>query len=168
MKTEFFLKQTHYGDDVILLLSAILAVVYAICVFVTRDVVVLCMLLFHMVFSGVSFFLLRKFGLYIRQGEVYYKTLRERSIDVQEIAGIKIMQEYVHTETGFYPQTDRHGNPLFSITLLRSLDGEMYTHDRDDITFRHKFWRHVIGYAVYDKEAVEYLLYLNPKIEIIL
>lgn len=99
---------------------------------------------------------------------MYYKDWRERSIDVQEIVGIKIMQAYRHAHLCRIPLTDRQGNPLFTIILLRSLDKNMYTHRVDDVYFREEFRRHVICYAVYDKEAVEYLLYLNPNIEIIL
>lgn len=168
MKTEFFLKQDHYRVSSLVYSYALIAAIFAYGEYCMRDYFFAALLIFHTVFSGVLLFFMCKWGLYIQQGQVYYKAWRECSIDVQEIVGIKIMQEYVKAAYGYSPVTDLRGNPLFSITLLRSLDGEMYTFDENDVYFRQKFRRDVICYAVYDKEAVEYLLYLNPNIEIIL
>ncbi len=118
--------------------------------------------------SGTLFQLSRKAGLYIYQNDVCYKTLRKRSIDVQKIAGIKIIPSYVYLRPIYCPLTDLRGKPLFTIILLSSMQEGMHSFHESDTEFMQTFRRDIICFSVYDKAAVEYLLYLNPNIEIIL
>lgn len=168
MKSEFFLGTCHYDNINIIFayIGTCSPLILLLCI--APDILLAATLIFYIVLVSACIFIPRHWGLYIQQGRVYYKDWRERSIDVQEIVGIKIMQAYRHAHLCCGPLTDRQGDPLFMIILLRSLDDEMYTHRVDDVYFREEFRQHVICYAVYDKEAVEYLLYLNPNIEIIL
>lgn len=163
MKNIFFLKQAYFG------LPEVIASLYALFVMALLLGKDISPLPIPTVVAGILFLLAKKRGLYIQQEQISYRTLRHRSIAAHDIIAIKLMPAYfcVH-DMGNYLLTDSNRNPLYSIMLLRSLREEMRTFQGDDIEFRQKFWRDIICFSVYDKEAVEYLLYLNPNIEIIL
>lgn len=169
MKTNFFLKQSYSGYSVkVLYLYIVFALIPLFANPPLKAYKLIALFILNTAFAGMLHFITKQWGLYICRGDVYYKTLRERRIDVQEIAGVKIMPTYYYSKFSHGVLKDSQGSPCYSVTLLRSLQEEMYTYEGSDADFQHDLHRNVICSAVYGKEAVEYLLHLNPNIEIIM
>lgn len=170
MKNDYFLKQSNAGLP---MCAKAWYIIFSLLLLVIdpplEKYTFIAVFALHTAFTGTLYFITSKWGLYIWRGQVYYKTLREHRINLQEIAGIKIAQEYIpivtKTPTAL---TDSHGKPLYSIAVLRSLREEMRAFNGSELAFHNQFRHDIICYAVYDKDAVEYLLHLNPNIEIIM
>lgn len=168
MKNEYFLMRSYALPVLIAFLYAVLAAILILGISVLDASVFFFQFFILTAVLGTLFHISKKAGLYICKKDVCYKMLRKRSIDVQKIVGIKIIRSYAYLRPIYCPLTDLRRNPLFTVILLCSVQEEMNSFNKSDMEFMQTFHRDVICYAVYDKEAVEYLLHLNPSIEIIM
>ena len=130
-------------------------------------------LVFVCILSTFITFLLRRYynsiGLYINGMNVYYKNIAKRNININEIAGIKIIQSYGAggKYRGFYPLKNRKGEMLYSAILLKTIFDEMYNYQQGDLWFNSNYKRQIICSVIYDKSTIDYLKILNPNIKII-
>lgn len=119
----------------------------------------------------IGFFIKRicAMGLYVYDKQILIKGMfKTRSIDIKSIAGIKITQVYVASGRGSYsPLMSLKGEVFFSAILLNSVTGEMRHHQKGDLEFIQRFNKYVICSVSYQKEVIEYLKKLNPRIRII-
>ena len=107
-------------------------------------------------------------GLYIDGRKVYYKNGAVRTIDVNDIVGIKVIQAYGcgGKYRGFYPLTSK-GAPLYTAVILKEIVPTMYDYAKGDLWFNAEFKDQIICSVIYDKNAIDFLKGLNSTIEII-
>ena len=108
-------------------------------------------------------------GIYIENNKVYVKNTNKKSIDIEKIKGIKIIQSYSSggKYRGFYPMQDNKGNFLYTAILLKDITDEMRDFNKGDLWFNQTFKNQIIASSVYVQEAVKYLKITNHNIEII-
>ncbi len=88
-------------------------------------------------------------------------------VDVRIFAGIVIMPEYMYDETGHLELVFKHDKPAYFMLWVDAIDDEMYTFDKHSHAFFRKYKKNIICQSVYNKEAVDLLLTLNPDIKLI-
>lgn len=124
--------------------------------------------LFSLFFCFVIFRSL-KTGIYIDGKDIYVQgDFRKKKVNTSEIKAIKITRYAMwgRMQTT-YPQKDKHGNQLYSAVFLREIIPDIKDHYNDlDII---KYYRKKVMFKIiYDKEAVDYILTLNPSIKLLI
>ena len=99
---------------------------------------------------------------------VYVKGLGEKSIDPQNIKGIKIMQMCSDgpNEDRIIFHRYKDGTPMYLMILLREITLEMYNYKQNEYMFGSSFGEYIIEEVQFDPEAVKYLKTLNPDIKV--
>lgn len=110
-----------------------------------------------------------KLGIYI-DGENIFKQgiFIKKRIDIYEIKVIKIAEYAVYAghAANTISQKDRHGNQLYSAVFMREIIPDLKEHYNDmDIMMYHR--KKVMFKTIYDREAINYILTLNPDIKLL-
>lgn len=107
-------------------------------------------------------------GLYINDASVFYKScIKKININVNEIAGIKILPSYGWKQYGgYYRLKDSDKRLLYSAFILKELNDEIVAYERGDIWFINNFKDHIICSVIYEKNGIDFLKNMNPEIKI--
>ena len=165
---KIFLRSTHLPQS-----AGVVFLVVLLCCFITllSDISFIGMLL--MLFAVIIFTCLlivniHQAGLYIDGTSIYYKNLKKKQIDVNEIAAIRIAR--ATTYGGKYSTGSNlrgiDGKQLYSMLFLKEYMGWWMPQQKDmsDCNFRTNFGEYIICSCVYDQSVIDYLLTLNPNI----
>lgn len=171
MNNSYFLKKSHVSITPHVIIVYVLIIAFGIFKLV-KDSQFSVVLFLVIAFSTVIVSLIIKYehsvGLYINGMNVYYKNLKTREIDINNICGVKIIQSYsVDKYKPFYPLKNHRGEFLYSAIILKSLTEEMVGYTKGDLWFVNDFKKHIICWVVYEKNAIDYLKDINPNIKII-
>ena len=171
MNNSYFLKKSHVGITSHTIIIYIIIIVFVISKFI-KDSELSMPLIFVVAFTTVITNVIVKYdnsiGLYINGMNIYYKNIKAREIDFNEIVGVKIIQAYSAGKyRGFYPLKNQKGELLYSAIMLKSLTDEMCTYKKGDLWFNKDFKNYIICSVIYDKNAINYLKNINPNIKII-
>ncbi len=109
-----------------------------------------------------------KLGIYIDGEDIFEQGIFiKKKINIFEIKAIKIAEYsiYYRRATSF-TQTDKHGNQLYSAVFMREIVPDLKENYNDwDIILRYR--KKVMFKTIYDKEAIDYILTLNPDIKLL-
>ncbi len=108
-------------------------------------------------------------GIIINDNEVYEDAFfkKRRRINLNEIAGLVIIPEYEENRNIHYLIESKKGKTGYTMYWLDSVNDEMYNFKQYSFCFYNEFKKNIKYQCVYDKEAVDYLLTLNPDIKLI-
>lgn len=172
MNNKYFLKKSHVSMFTYIMVTYITMLVLLIIIALKHNEIIVS-LAFVFVLSTFITLMASKYyastGLYIDGTNVYYKNIITRNVAVSDIAGIKIIQAYsaVGKYRGFYSLKNNKGELLFSAILLKRIDDKIRRYQKGDMWFNANYRGQIICSVVYDKDAIDYLKYLNPNIMII-
>ena len=168
MKPDFFLSRSHSSYHLFFLLTSICWMFYII---LAKDfnlftiillIYLVCLCLYHKVDDKVS-------GLYITSESLTYRRLFfKKVIDINSIGCIRIKHEVEKIFGWHQICRNENGNILFRMRFYHNYYEKDQMDGYDTIEEIKRFFiERQICHCVYDKEALDYLLTLNPNIKVI-
>ncbi len=110
---------------------------------------------------------LDQMGVIFSGAKIHERTFfKMKLIDPAQIVAIKksVQLTQNHLYGPFVPLKDKQGNLMYNMFFVRKIDAGMPGHDGGDVRFLHDFRKWTICVCIYDQEAIDYLLTLNPNI----
>ncbi|MCC8097275.1 MAG: hypothetical protein LIO44_01685, partial [Eubacterium sp.] len=114
------------------------------------------------------------YGLYIKDGSLYYKTFRYKVVNPMDITAIKILKEQIHNFS--YPGR-RHSsegddkssneNCLYRAFYLSKVNDKIKKFKGEEKGFISRFGENIMFVTVYDEDAVKKIMEMNPNIQLI-
>lgn len=99
------------------------------------------------------------YGIYVTDGRIYYQTLRRSEVDINRIAGIKIIKSEAQVNLAWstFVLKDKNKNELYSMIFLSDIEDGMKNYPYGDIEFLRTYRQNVVMYSVYDEKLLEYI-----------
>lgn len=106
-------------------------------------------------------------GLYINNDNLCFKRLFSKTISAKEIKCIRLSPDFTKGFTGLEYLKDKNGNILYCMDFYASLyvKDEMNGYDFIE-NLKRLFVEKHLGSCIYNKEALDYILSLNPDIKV--
>ena len=172
MKKEYFLKHSHLSITITIYIAlSYIIITMLLCLVAikfTRTIFPYVLIVLLGLFTTLLLRHINIMGLYINDTNIYYKNWKSHRIDIEEIAGVKVIQSYSTggKYKGFYALTSENG-PLYTAIILNEVLDTMHSFSKGDLWFNSKYKKQVICSVTYNKAAIEYLIKMNPSIRII-
>ena len=121
------------------------------------------------VIAVLAFRHFKRYGLYMSGPRICYKTFFRKEFSAQNIAAIRITKAVKHSRhIEDVDLKDKYGNQLYSMLFFGEyIPWRMHQEDLGDSTFRTIFREYLLFYTVFDQNAIDYLITLNPSIIVI-
>lgn len=98
----------------------------------------------------------RREGLYIDNDRLYYKSIKKKNYDVNQIKGIHIAKAQIHIGTFVNISVKLKGQYKYKIIYLKDRDFESRSGDNGAYDFWYNHAKHILFTTVYDEQVIEY------------
>ena len=127
---EIFVKQNHKNIKTVLLILYICFFGISTIIMYANEKTRIVMSIFLILLFLLVLYLSKvfeRFGIYINDNKVYYKTLLRKEIDINSIAGIKIIKAegQVNIAWSSFDIKDKEGKNLYSMMFLSRIEDGM-------------------------------------------
>lgn len=172
MSENFFVKQNHKNNKMAFL------ILYMILFFITSLIITenkkyaiygISALILLMIIIICMIRIFESFGIYIIDGEMYYKIIKKKKIDMNKIHAIKIInsEAKVNLAWSSFELKDDKREPQFSMIFLLEENENMKNYPYGDIEFINTYKVNVIMYSIYDEKLLKWIKERNNNIHII-
>ncbi len=161
MNKEIFVKQNHKNIKTVLLILYICFFCISTIIMFANEKVRLGMSIFLIFLFLLLLYLSKvfeRFGIYINDNKVYYKTLVRKEIDINSIVGIKIIKAkgQVNIAWSSFDIKDKEGKNLYSMMFLTTIEEGMKEYQYGDLEFKRRYGKSIIMQSVYDERLIDY------------
>ncbi len=99
--------------------------------------------------------LLRKFGLYIDNDKIVFKTFFQKQLDIQDIKGLLILKSEYRTRYSYHYIKNKDKSFKYSIIYLKEVDTRFADFNLGNMHFMSNHREDAYFYTVYDEEVIE-------------
>lgn len=144
---------SEYHKLLIMLFSMIIAVLLIVQFYGKGFLLLIIALVLSLLFVLFLNFV-KKFGLYIENDQLLFKSFMKKPINIENVAGLLILKSQIHTKYGAKYIKNRDGNYEYSIIYLKEVRPDFADYNRGcmDFLFTHNEYVHF--YTVYDEEVI--------------